>query len=123
MRYRDYFWILFPVVLLTIAYFTGLLQSIGFKPTAEEIDRDDAKRVSTILLSRKEWTEFHLSPDAQSIRVLTNGALETTVMPKKKPVRPAHRLEIQHRVSAAGRRWRVDKPAHLRIANPCTATG
>ena len=83
MRYRDYFWILFPVVLLTIAYFTGLLQSIGFKPTAEEIDRDDAKRVSTILLSRKEWTEFHLSPDAQSIRVMTNGALETTEMPKK----------------------------------------
>ena len=50
MRYRDYFWIFFPLVLLTCAYFNGLLNGIGFSPTAEEIDRDDAKRVGTVLL-------------------------------------------------------------------------
>ncbi len=83
MRYRDYFWILLPFALLLCGYCTGLLQSIGFNPTAEEIDRDDAKRVSTVLLSRRDWTEFHLSPDARSIRVMTNGALNTTELPKR----------------------------------------
>ncbi len=83
MRYRDYFWILFPIVLLMCGYFSGLLQGIGFKPTSEEIDRDDTKRVSTVLLSHRDWAEFHLSPDAHSIRVMTNGALNTTEMPKK----------------------------------------
>lgn len=83
MKYRDYFWILVPVVLLMCGYFSGLFQRIGFKPTAEEIDRDDSKRVSTVLLDRRDWTEFHLSPEAHSIRVMTNGALNTTELPKK----------------------------------------
>ena len=99
MRYRDYFWILLPIVLLMGGYFCGLLQSFGFNPTAEEIDRDDAKRVSTILLSHRDWAEFHLSPDAQSIRVMTNGALNTIEMPKKNQSDPRtgwrYRIEYQ----------------------------
>ena len=83
MRYRDYFWILFPIVLLASAYFGGLLQGMGFSHTSDEINRDDTKRVSTVLLSRSDWAEFHISPVAQSIRLMTNGALETTELPKK----------------------------------------
>jgi len=83
MRYRDYFWILFPILMLVCAYLSGLLRDIGFSPTAEEINRDDAKRVSTVVLSRREWAEFHISPVAHSIRLMTNAALETTETPKK----------------------------------------
>lgn len=81
MRYRDYFWMLFPIVLLTSSYFSGLLATFGLSPTAEEIDRDDANRVGTVLLSRRDWAEFHISPAAQGIRLMTNAALETTEMP------------------------------------------
>ena len=100
MRYRDYSWILFPTVLLMCGYFSGLLQGLGFTPTAEEIDRDDAKRVSTILLSRQDWAEFHLSPDAQSLRVMTNGALNTIEMPKKNQTDPRDgwRYRIQYQL-------------------------
>jgi hypothetical protein len=83
MRFRDYFWILFAAVVLTWVYFGGMLQKVGFSPTSEEIDRDDAKRVSTVLLSAKDWAEFHISPDARSIRLITNGALENTELPQK----------------------------------------
>lgn len=83
MRFRDYFWILLPVLLLLGGYFGGVLQAIGFRSTSKEIDRDDAKRISTVLLSRENWSEFHLSPDAHSIRVMTNGALNSTELPKR----------------------------------------
>jgi len=83
MRYRDYFWILFPIFLLTCFYYSGLLRAIGFSKTTEAIDRDDAKRVSTVILSRRDWAEFHISPAAHSIRLMTNAALESTELPEK----------------------------------------
>ena len=100
VRYRDYFWILLPATLLMSGYFSGLLQGVGFNSTAEEIDRDDAKRVSTVLLSRQDWTEFHLSPDAHSIRVMTNGALNTIQLPKKNQSDPrtGWRYSIQYQL-------------------------
>jgi len=83
MRYRDYFWMLFPVLVLLCSYYSGLLASVGLSPASLEINRDDAKRVGTILLNRRDWAEFHISPAAEGIRLMTNAALDTTEMPQR----------------------------------------
>ena len=83
MRYRDIFWSAFPGLLFLSLYYSGLLGQFGFHPTVKEINRDDANRVRTVLLSPNHWSEFHISPTAQGIRVMTNAALTSTELPEK----------------------------------------
>ncbi|MDB4766410.1 hypothetical protein OAG71_01845 [bacterium] len=83
MRYRDYFWILFPFLVLVCCYYSGILAAFGLSPTSEEVNRDDANRVGTVLLSQRDWVEFHISPAAEGIRLMTNAALKTNEMPRQ----------------------------------------
>lgn len=83
MRYRTIFWLTFPLLIFVGFYYSGLLGRFGLSPTMGEINRDDANRVGTILLSRDDWSEFHISPTAQGIRIMTNAALRSTEMPPK----------------------------------------
>ena len=83
MRYRDYFWITFPFLVLACCYYTGTFAAFGFSPSSEEINRDDSKRVGTVLLHKKDWAEFHISPAAEGIRLMTNAALTSTKMPQQ----------------------------------------
>ena len=82
MRYRDYFSITIPFLILTILYCTGVLGQLGFSSTSEEINRDDSKRVNTVLLREREWAEFHISPDAKGISLMTNAALQSKELPQ-----------------------------------------
>ena len=83
MRYRDYFWILTPFLALVCCYYSGVFAALGLSSSSEEVNRDDANRVGTVLLSKKDWTEFHISPTSEGIRLMTNAALETTDLPQQ----------------------------------------
>ena len=83
MRYRDYFWILSPFLVLICCYYSGILAAFGLSTASEEVNRDDANRVGTVLLSQKDWVEFHISPAAKGIRLMTNAALKTTELPQQ----------------------------------------
>ncbi len=81
MRFRDL--ILIVGVLLAGAgmylfSLTGYRQ-INFAST--DINRDDARREPTTLLSLDEWVEFQVVPGANTIRVMTNAALKTVDAP------------------------------------------
>ena len=46
-----------------------------------DINREDARRESTTLLTSNDWIEFQVVPGANNIRVLTNAALNTIDAP------------------------------------------
>ena len=100
MRYRDYFWISFPFLVLVCCYYSGVFAALGFSPSSEEVNRDDAKRVGTVLLSKNDWVEFHISPAAEGIRLMTNAALRTTEMPQQNQSDPrvGWRYSIQYQL-------------------------
>ena len=100
MRYRDYFWIVLPFLVLLCCYYSGILAALGFSPASEQVNRDDANRVGTVLLNTKDWTEFHISPAAEGIRLMTNAALETTDLPQQNQSDPriGWRYSIQYQL-------------------------
>lgn len=88
MRFRTLFWLTFPLMVFAGFFYVGLLGRFGLSPTVGEINRDDARRVGTILLSRDDWSEFHISPTAEGIRIMTNAALSSTEMPARNQTDP-----------------------------------
>ena len=81
MRFRNIFpcvcalFILVAVALLGPSAFRGSLFD------SKEINRDDAKRQATTLLSTDDWVEFQIVPGANNFRLLTNAALKCVDAP------------------------------------------
>ena len=81
MRFRD----VFPFLcVLTFAVAASLYGWSGFQGSffeSKEINRDDAERQSTTLLSTDRWVEFQVAPGANNFRLLTNAALNSVDAP------------------------------------------
>ena len=74
---------MFTSVVLT-AVAVGWYGSSGVDGTlfkSNEINRDDARRESTTLLSTDRWVEFQIAPNAKNFRLMTNAALSSTDAP------------------------------------------
>ncbi|MGB7346941.1 MAG: hypothetical protein WBD20_22145 [Pirellulaceae bacterium] len=75
MRYRDVCCIAI-VMLLVIAASTRARQTFRNASFASvEINREDANRESSTILSTDQWVEYQIQTEANSIRLLTNVAL------------------------------------------------
>ena len=81
MKFRDLF-ILVCVTLLTsggILYGWSRFEKVLFAD--REINRNDVKRESTVLLSTDYWVEFQIATGSSNFRLLTNAALATEDAP------------------------------------------
>ena len=80
MRIRDWFAILVCLVLAAacIRFGKSLLESQYYE--SREINRDQTRRETTILLDNSNWVEFQVAAEAQSFRLLTNAALKSLAM-------------------------------------------
>lgn len=100
MRFRDVFWCLFAVVAVFGLYLFTVPAVRGYRIDSLDVNREDSSRVSTTLLDDERWSEFHISADAKSIRLMTNGALTNTELPKESQTDPRSgwRYSVEYQV-------------------------
>ncbi|QDT12144.1 hypothetical protein [Planctomycetes bacterium K23_9] len=81
MRYRDVCCI--AIVMMLVIFVSGkanqTIQDYSF--ASVEINREDANRESSIILSTDQWVEFQIQSEANGLRLLTNVALDSNDAP------------------------------------------
>jgi len=116
MRFRDVFWCLFAVVSI-VALYLYTVPAVGeYRIDSLDVNREDSSRVSTTLLDDERWSEFHISWDARSIRLMTNGALTNTELPKESQTDPRSgwRYSIEYQVLDSNDKVLSESTYHLR---------
>ncbi len=88
MRFRDGFWSLFALASVLGLYMFTTTTARQYRMDSEEVNRDNSNRVSTTLLKDKQWSEFYVASDAESVRLMTNGALKDTELPQENQTDP-----------------------------------
>ncbi len=81
MRFRDLFIVGCSILAATLAATHGKSRLHDAWFAADEVNREDATRESTTVLSAAEWNEFQVVPGASSFRLLTNAALQSIDAP------------------------------------------
>ena len=81
MRYRDFCCIALVMMLVVFASGKASQTIRGLSFASVEINREDANRKSSTILSSDVWVEYQIQSDANSIRLLTNVALDSRDAP------------------------------------------
>ena len=104
MRFRDGFWSLFALVTIVGIYLFTTATARQYRMDSQEVNRKNSNRVSTTLLSDDQWSEFYVSPDAVSIRLMTNGALRDTELPQASQTDPRSgwRYSVEYQLLDSG---------------------
>ena len=108
-------YILLPAIagLLTV-YFLLNWPAMQFAST--DVNRGDASRRNTTLLSNDAWVEFQLPTGATTIRLLTNGAVDTSTNPKRSLSNPRSGLKysVKYQLLSKSRRLIHESDYHFR---------
>ena len=116
MRFRDGFWTVFSLLSIVVV---GSLVASGlgsYQLETDAVSRDDSRRVLTNLLHDDQWAEFHISADANSVRVSLNAALSTREKPTETLTDPrgGWRYAIEYQLVDSGGTVIEQAPYHLR---------
>jgi len=116
MKFRNVCaYILLPAIaaILTV-YF--VLNSADFEFASTDVNRGDASRRNTTLLSKDAWVEFQLPTGATSIRLLTNTAVEspTIAQPSLSNPRSGLRYAVKYQLLSQSRKVIYQSDYHFR---------
>ena len=116
MRFRDGFWSLFAVAAILGVYLFVTATARQYRIDSQEVNQKDSSRVSTTLLRDDKWSEFYIPSDAESIRLMTNGALRDTQLPQKSQTDPRSgwRYSVEYQLLDSGGKILNESAYHQR---------
>ena len=93
-----------------------MLNSTEFQFASTDVNRGDASRRNTTLLSKDDWVEFQLPVGATSIRLLTNTAVEapTIAEPSLSNPRSGLRYAVKYQLLTQSRKVLFQSDYHFR---------
>ena len=116
MRFRDGFWSLFAVAAILGVYLFVTATARQYRIDSQEVNQKDSSRVSTTLLRDDKWSEFYIPSDAESIRLMTNGALRDTQLPQESQTDPRSgwRYSVEYQLLDSGGKILNESAYHQR---------